>query len=90
MNPEIETEDWKLGAWIEWREKYKTEQCPYCFGSGTVGGGFKDLDGPQQCSTCWGTGFVKSKITSPKPELPVKLVEHMRRAWFDYIHNTKE
>ncbi len=87
-----ETEDWKLGAFIEWRPKPKSIECPNCHGEGTVGGGFKDIDGPRVCPECWGRRFKLVHPTSQQPEIPADLLEHMRRAWWDFVNKppTKE
>lgn len=85
----VETTDWKLGCFMDWREKHHSEQCPSCHGIGEVGGGFKDLDGSRQCPKCLGLTYIMKGATTPKPELPADLVEHMRRAWWDYL-NAKE
>lgn len=81
-----ETSDWKLGCFLEWRPKNHSETCPDCKGERTVGGGFKDLDGPRECPTCFGMGVLSKGPTTTMPELPKALVEHMRRAWWDF-HN---
>lgn len=82
------TEDWELHAFLDWKPKQHTEECPDCYGKGTVGGGFKDIDGSRQCSTCCGTGRVTRAPTTPKPEMPAELVEHLRRAWWVF-HNKR-
>lgn len=82
----IETEDWKLGCFMEWRPKHHYEDCQSCLGEGMVGGGFKSLDGQRECPDCFGSGQVHKGPTTPKPELPPALVEHMRRAWWDYTN----
>lgn len=81
-----ETDEWKLGAWIDWREKPVRRKCQTCHGTGEIGGGFKDIDGPRTCPTCFGTGSVPSHPTTPKPDVPADLIEHMRRAWWDYFN----
>lgn len=83
------TEDWELKAYLDWRPKYHTVECDYCGGRGTVGGGFKDIDGERQCPTCYGRGSVDCAPATEKPQIPEALIEHMRRAWWDY-HNPKE
>ena len=84
-NPTVaETADWKLGCYMEWRPKHHQEDCPACHGSGEVGGGFKDIEGARPCTNCHGTGKVTKPPSTPMPELPKLLVEHMRRAWFDF------
>ena len=84
MNPLIETEDWKLGCYLEWREKHHQEDCPNCHGTGQVGGGFKDIEGARPCSKCYGTGKVTKPPESRMPEIPPDLREHLRRAWYDF------
>lgn len=82
----IETEDWKLGAYFEWRPKYHSEECSTCHGRGEVGGGFKDLDGKRPCSTCRGVGSTSKQPKTQQPEIPPAIVEHMRRAWWDFVN----
>lgn len=84
MNPLIETEDWKLGCYLEWRPKMHSETCPSCNGHGEVGGGFKSLDGPRQCNQCFGVGSISKHPTTKMPEIPPDLREHLRRAWYDF------
>ena len=86
MSKLTENDDWKLGCFMEWRPKNHTIDCPDCHGRGEVGGGFKDLDGPQTCPSCFGTKIKAVGPTTEKPELPPELVEHMRRAWWDFTH----
>jgi hypothetical protein len=71
---------------MEWRPKHHAIACPRCNGRGEVGGGFKDLDGPQTCPQCFGTKIKSVGPTTEKPELPKELVEHMRRAWWDFTN----
>ena len=84
-----ETDDWKLGCFMEWRPKWHAIACPYCGGKGEVGGGFKDLDGPRPCPECFGMKVKSVPPTTEAPELPAELREHMRRAWFDFLHNIR-
>jgi DnaJ-class molecular chaperone len=81
-----ENEDWKLHAFLDWKPKMKSVECPRCDGRGEVGGGFKDIDGPRPCPDCHGSGIKLVSPTSPQPEIPPDLLEHMRRAWWDW-HN---
>ena len=81
-----ETDEWKLGCFFDWRPKPMAIACPYCYGKGEVGGGFKDLDGPQPCPECWGTKIKSVAPTTQPPEIPPELREHMRRAWWDFFH----
>lgn len=90
MKSKMETEDWKLGAFLDWKPKHKTETCSNCGGSGYTGGHFKDLDGPQECNVCWGSKVVSVKPSSPRPEIPLDIREHMRRAWFDFYNGGEE
>lgn len=90
MNSLIETDDWKLGCFMEWRAKPKVVECSYCNGSGEIGGGFKDIDGPRTCPECFGSKVKRVHPTSKQPEIPEDLREHMRRAWFDFVHAHKE
>lgn len=76
--------DWELHAWIDWKPKMHEEECTSCSGRGVVGGGLGDLDGPRQCTACYGRGTITKPPTSKKPDIPKDLVEHMRRAWWDY------
>ncbi len=85
----IETEDWRLGCFLDWQPKQHFIQCPRCKGRGEVGGGFKSLDGPHQCPDCYGTRSISRGPTTPRPELPPALVEHMRRAWWDFFNKDK-
>lgn len=80
------TKDWELHAFLDWKQKQHSVECPRCNGEREVGGGFKDIDGRRQCPECWGRGFVLKGATTPKPEIPPDLVEHMRRAWWDFHH----
>ena len=82
----VETDDWKLGAYMEWRPKHHSEECAHCRGRGKVGGGFKDMDGSRQCTSCYGTGNVSKPPKTPIPDLPPALVEHLRRAWWDFLN----
>lgn len=82
----METEDWKLHAFLDWKPKHKTVDCDYCGGNGYVGGGFKSIDGKESCPQCWGAKIKTVSPTSEKPEIPSALIEHMRRAWWDYFN----
>ena len=81
-----ENDDWKLGCFMEWRAKRHPEECPTCLGWKEVGGGFKSLDGPRECPECFGIGHITKGPKTPAPEIPAKLREHMRRAWWDFLH----
>ena len=86
---EVETDKWKLGCFMEWRPKHRAIDCPSCNGRGEVGGGFKDIEGSRPCPECFGTKIKSVGPTSEKPELPAALVEHMRRAWWDFVNGQK-
>ena len=89
MSNLTENDDWKLGCFMEWRPKNHTIACPACNGRGEVGGGFKDLDGSQPCHSCSGTKIKVVGPTTAEPDLPPELVEHMRRAWWDFTHQAR-
>jgi len=84
----VDTKDWKLTALLDY--KCKTEsiyvKCDYCFGNGTVGGGFKSLDGPEACPRCYGAGGKSTyDHIEPKPTIPQDLIDHMRKAYQEYL-----
>ena len=81
----VETEDWKLGCFMDWRPKHKVIDCPRCNGRGEIGGHFKDLDGARPCDECYGTKIKRVPPTTQPPEIPAALREHMRRAWWDFM-----
>lgn len=72
--------------------------CPYCNGNGTVGGGFKSIDGPETCPQCYGTMSVidreKSPVLAEPPPVPSDLHEYMRQkmqiAWDEYWKEKKK
>ncbi len=81
------TDDWELHACLDWRRKWHTVKCEQCSGSGRQPRGMRDYgDDDYTCSSCLGRGTKQKESTSPKPEIPKELLEHMRRAWWDY-HN---
>ena len=86
VRPVAETDEWKLQCFLDWRPKYKDAPCPVCRGRGTVGGGFKDIDGPMDCPKCLGRGVTTVAPTSRPPAVPPELSEHMRRAWWDFFN----
>ena len=81
-----DTEDWKLSCWLDFHPKSHTEECDYCHGNKTVGGGFKSIDGAVECPQCFGSGFLTKPPKTQKPDIPPELKEHLRRAWFDYFN----
>lgn len=84
--PIVETEEWKLRAFFEWVQKPLFGVCPQCNGRGEIGGGFHDIEGARMCDRCLGNKCVSVKPTTPRPEIPAALAEHMRRAWWDWVH----
>jgi hypothetical protein len=86
MSP-LDTEEWQLSAFIDWKRKKPlvTHPCEYCNGRGKVGGGFKSLDGPQDCPECFGTRVGRTEPGEPRPEIPEALIDHMRKAWQQYF-----
>lgn len=86
INEILENEDWKIGAFLEWRPKPKVIKCPVCIGKGVVGGGLADLDGERECPECLGSGNKTLLPNSSPPEIPLGLKEHLRRAFFDYVN----
>ena len=88
MTTPIDTEDWKLGAWIDFKPtKQPTRcECTRCHGGGILGGGFKSMDDPYDCPDCLGRGTVTVyPYLAPKPEVPKELIEHLRKAFYDYF-----
>lgn len=84
----IETDDWKLGAYMEWRAKHHEEKYKECGGTGTAYTGFRDLDdGPSYCDKCHGRGRIDKGPNTPRPEIPETFREHMRRAWWDFVND---
>ncbi len=89
MSSPIDTADWGLSAYIDWRPLRKPEYvtCPCCHGTGEVGGGFKSLDGPRPCPECFGSKMQQLPFVplAEKPVVPRLLVEHMHKAWIAYF-----
>lgn len=84
MSSPIDTEDWSLHAFLDWTKTKERVPCDGCSGSGKVGGGFKDMEGPRECTTCYGTGSMHFTPKTKKPEIPKELKEHLRNAWVAY------
>lgn len=82
----LETDDWKLDAFLDWTPKYRSVVCTHCDGTGKVGGGLKSIDGARTCSDCRGAGRTIEDPKTPMPDIPPKIKEHLRRAWFDYVN----
>lgn len=82
----IETDDWKLGCFMDWQPKNHSEDCPTCKGKGEIGGGLGWMDDDKTCPDCHGMRFVTKGPRTPKPALPKAVVEHMRRAWWDFFN----
>lgn len=89
MNPKIETPEWKLKVFFDWVPKYSSEPCAYCNGSGEIGGGFKSISGAESCPKCHGSRSVLVEPKNLPPKIPDDLVEHMRRAFWDYTNANK-
>lgn len=85
----VETEDWKLACYLEWRPKSHEEDCPRCNGKGEIGGGFGWLDDAKECDKCRGRGTVTKGPKTQRPELPKRLTEYMRRAWWEFFNGTE-
>lgn len=85
------TEDWELHACLDWQRKWKTVECDRCNGTGVTPLGLRDnyYGDDTTCDSCQGRGTREVQSTSPKPPIPAALIEHMRRAWWDY-HNPKD
>lgn len=85
------TEDWELHACLDWQRKWHIVECDQCHGSGVQPRGLRDsyYGDDTTCSRCFGKGAREVQSTSPKPPIPSALIEHMRRAWWDY-HNPKD
>lgn len=84
MSSPIDTEEWGLSAFMDWKPTKKTVECESCDGKGVVGGGFKDMEGPRECSNCGGRGWHSFYPKTKQPEIPNELIEHMRAAWIAY------
>lgn len=84
MSSPIDNKEWALKCYMDWVPAKDTEVCKDCGGKGTVGGGFKDMDGPRTCPTCFGRGSRNFHPKSKKPEIPLEVIEHMKKAWIDY------
>lgn len=80
-----ETDEWRLSVYIDWKPKFVDIQCPACSGYGTVGGGFKDLDGTRECPQCFGRKYVSKGPSGKAPEVPPELLSAMRLAWADHL-----
>lgn len=93
MTTPIDTEYWKLGAWLDWKptelNKPKFTACTHC-NEGKVGGGFKSMDDvPRDCDFCHGSGGSLDYSEIPaKPEVPPVLVESMRTALFNFLNGS--
>lgn len=79
-------EDWELHACLDWQRKWKTVECDRCNGSGREPLAYRDYGDDITCTHCRGRGTREEQSTSPRPELPPALIEHMRRAWWDYFN----
>lgn len=80
-----ETPEWRLSAYIDWKPKFVDIECPSCHGRGTVGGGFKDIDGPRECLQCFGRKQVSKGPEGKAPPVPDELLSAMRFAWVEHM-----
>ena len=92
----FDTRDWEFKIIAQYRLKdsvklYIEECCNDCGGSGQIGGGFKSIDGPENCPVCNGTGTISRKHPDiePKPEVNEELTEHMRKAFKEFVDSKK-
>lgn len=88
-NPEIkvETDDWKLGCFMDWQPKSHTEKCTGCGGKGKYGGGLGWMEEELAvCNECYGSGTITKGPRTPKPELPPVLLEYMRNCWWQFFN----
>ena len=81
-------EDWELHACLDWRRKWKTVVCYHCSVSGKEPLGWRDYGDDTTCTKCRGRGTREELSTSPMPDMTPALIEHMRRAWWDYFNPT--
>lgn len=79
-----DTPEWRLKAFLQWVPINKTITCDHCNGTGQVGGGFKDIDGPRECPSCLGHKFITKQPETPEPEIPEKLKSALYKAWVKY------
>ncbi|UUZ75416.1 hypothetical protein LP414_27255 [Polaromonas sp. P1(28)-13] len=92
MSSPLDTEEWRLSAFMDWvpAKKPYDIQCPNCGGTGMVGGGFKSFDDPSECPKCFGSRRITQyEPLTPKPELPTELMAHMRAAWTKFFEVQK-
>lgn len=83
MSSPIDTGDWSLSAYMDWKPAKEREDCS-CGGKGVIGGHFKDMEGPRTCPDCHGMGTKVFYPKTKKPEIPKELIEHLRNAWIKY------
>lgn len=77
----VDTEQWKLSIIPEYIPKNPDtkESCTACHGHGYKY--FEEL----RCEECSGNGFYYTRnTTEPKPELPIGLVEALRKAYKEW------
>lgn len=88
MCEQWEDDQWELTGQIHWKLKDgipRTISCEYCHGTGKVGGGFGDMDGPRDCPRCFGHGNKINPEINPKPKVPDDLHDHLHKAWIEYF-----
>lgn len=90
MPTPLDNEFWKLSCNLGFKKTEKcapiSEECPNCHGNGEIGGGFKSIDGPEECSTCLGHGKTYRWPTIPTaPQLPIELVGALRKTFNEFF-----
>jgi hypothetical protein len=91
----LDTEHWHLQINPKWvvQPKYNptSTECHRCSGSGTIGGGFKDIDGARTCDNCYGVGSITHYPEVPEPpNIPEDFIQHMRTAYKSYFTNKQK
>lgn len=90
MTSPLDTRHWKFYLSGGFKPKQlQTKDCDYCGGRGTIGGGFKSIDGPETCPTCYGSKCVEVEERDPIPEIPPELVENLKKTVADYYEKLK-
>lgn len=86
----VQTDNWELriNAWWSLKQGVtNTLKCPVCAGRGTVGGGFKDMNDPEECTQCWGSGKIIDPDFEPKPEMDEEFIKHMHKAYLEWANS---
>ena len=86
--PSHETDEWKIGAFLEYVPKklMKTVECRNCGGRGRTNMHFGSLDEPEHCWECNGSGSreVMNHPRTPAPKLPQKMIDFMQKCYLEY------